>query len=502
MAASCPQKWPALSAASKAHCYRFTLVNDHEILDALRDGRPRAVAKVARTYSDHLFDYCYGLIGESEQAADAVHSALLVAVDRVDRLRGGRSPLIWLYALARNEALRQRDEIAAAAPAPQPGLSRAASRAMAALSTLNRDDRELVDLTARHGLRKSEISKVFRVNSWVLARRIEQARTRAETAWRSLWLAHTNVDSCAGLASAMSGWQGAFTTATRRRVESHLPECGSCRQTARPEQSFVDAYREVPLALAPADLERRLTVSAEQPEQISYRGSLAEPFHLDGFPVRLDATSSRRPVVAWAAVIVVLTLVAGSALWLLHAHGSSSRDTSIESTLDATHDRVNVSGSPPPARDAPSRTASPSARATASASPSGKASRSNGSHSPGGGSHSPSGSSGPPSSSSSAGEGTISAILQDQSTSCGSYWQARVTVTIEGASAKSVTVQWQDESGSSSGSVPATPQRNGTYRADLDSLPSARTIHWKASAQTDSETLTTPTYTTRRDFCG
>jgi DNA-directed RNA polymerase specialized sigma24 family protein len=82
-------------------------VTDGALAAALVDGDPDGLARTCRIYADRLYTYCYGLLGDPDLAADALHDSLLLASQFAGRLADRHRLRPWLYALARNECLRR-----------------------------------------------------------------------------------------------------------------------------------------------------------------------------------------------------------------------------------------------------------------------------------------------------------------------------------------------------------------------------------------------------------
>lgn len=491
---------------------RSTSVDQQQAVDALASGDAERVAEVARIYGDHLYDYCYTLVGDVDEATDAVHDALLVAVNRVSRLRDKSSVLAWLYALARNEALRRQRGRGGGGGAglpevvPPPGLPRLALQAWEAVSLLAPTDRELMVLSVRHGLRKEELAKMFHTTGWSMGRQLEHAREHLAAAWRAMSLASDPQYSCDGLATALSGWNEVFTPLVRRRVEAHVESCQRC-QEKQLEPSAVNSYGAVPLSLAPMSLARRVVESLDQPEKLAYRGSQAGPFSWSGFPARLDGEKDSRTRMAWlAAAAALVLLVGGGGYWLFANNDDTLRGadrSTIETQVDdSTGDEIDnpEPGLTSPASQSPSRGASPSPSRSATHPPTTRPSsphrnttvppaNSTPPTQPGGGS-----TSSPPTSTP---VGSISATLQNQSSCRRWRWRALVKVQVNNANATSVTVSWESERGDSD-TVNADSVGGGQYQVTLE-LPGSQKISWSAQARTDAKTLATSTYSAYQD---
>ena len=126
-------------------------------------------------YSNRLFDFCVGMLRDRESAADCVQDTFCTAAARLSSLRDLGKLRPWLYAIARNEALRRirerrREQVSDELPetaSDDPGPDALAARTeLAALiaqaaAGLSDRDREIstsptgTDWTGRRSLRLS-----------------------------------------------------------------------------------------------------------------------------------------------------------------------------------------------------------------------------------------------------------------------------------------------------------------------------------------------------------
>src|ERR1700728_878209 len=81
-------------------------MRDAEVVASIVAGAPDGLAAAYDRYADPLFQYCRTLLSDPADAADAVQDAFVIAASRLDGLRDPSQLRPWLYAVARNEALR------------------------------------------------------------------------------------------------------------------------------------------------------------------------------------------------------------------------------------------------------------------------------------------------------------------------------------------------------------------------------------------------------------
>ncbi|MEV4254118.1 sigma-70 family RNA polymerase sigma factor, partial [Spirillospora sp. NPDC049652] len=134
-----------------------------------------ALARLVDAYAARLFDYCHALLRDQDQAARALHAALLTAYAHAGRLTDPAAFRAWLYALVRNECVRRlRDPRRPAERREAPEVEdlflddaerarRLATRRLvhAALGGLRGPERESLDLLLRHGLDDAEVGAVL-----------------------------------------------------------------------------------------------------------------------------------------------------------------------------------------------------------------------------------------------------------------------------------------------------------------------------------------------------
>lgn len=152
--------------------------DDLRLSQALKSGQPHALADLNAAYGPWLYDYAHALLRDRDWAADALYDALLTVraraatVPPADRLRG------WLYGVVRDEclarladpgqqpAVRQEAADAVAAAADDPVRLAARRRiVLAALAELTSREREIADLTLRHGLGAVELAEVLGISA-------------------------------------------------------------------------------------------------------------------------------------------------------------------------------------------------------------------------------------------------------------------------------------------------------------------------------------------------
>src|SRR6187402_1825192 len=78
---------------------------DAALLEALRSGEPGAFEQLVRTHGGRLLAVARRLLGNEEDARDAVQEAFLNAFRGIDRFEGGSLLSTWLHRITVNVAL-------------------------------------------------------------------------------------------------------------------------------------------------------------------------------------------------------------------------------------------------------------------------------------------------------------------------------------------------------------------------------------------------------------
>jgi RNA polymerase sigma factor (sigma-70 family) len=187
----------------------------------------------------------------------------------VEGLSGLRDPAAfkgWLYAIARNAALRsidqrkravpvdEHDESAAtvqtsAVPTPETRTEQTELRALfdKAASTMSERDRTVYDLAVRHGLSSAEIARALDVRpayAYILVNRLKTSVTEAVEAAA---LARVGRDACAALAGLVQG-SDVDSPRLRKAVARHARTCKACAETKRRRASLPAMFEGVAFA--------------------------------------------------------------------------------------------------------------------------------------------------------------------------------------------------------------------------------------------------------------
>jgi DNA-directed RNA polymerase specialized sigma24 family protein len=314
-------------------------------------------------HADQLYIYSRFLLREPHDAADAVARTFLVAAARLADLPDAELTRPWLFALIRNECLRQirsgraapatsrgipGPESGLAASGPDPALLRAAIRGLALAET------DVLGLFW-HGLDVSEIAEVLDLPRYDTLTLFSRARDELETS-----VARPGQLSAAGLSSVqLSLTPGALLGA------AITPE--GLRYAGRVTSAIRDQL------LAEAD-------AATEPDPAAHRmARRAGPFRGNGFPKPVSTGPGRKPRRATLAAVGAAAVAAAAALAVIGVR--TAEQGSARTGLDAQAKQTGAAlivpslaasapASPTFSAATPSPSASPSASASASPSPS------------------------------------------------------------------------------------------------------------------------------------
>jgi RNA polymerase sigma factor (sigma-70 family) len=397
-------------------------MDDREVVAAIMAGDPSGLAIAYDRYAASLYGYCRSQLPEPADAADVVQDTFVIASVKVGALRDPSKLRPWLYAVARNEChrkLRSRevaaeigdtaDPMYAVDAADEPGLSaqQAELRELvrAAISGLNPQDREVIELNLRHELDGTDLVAALGVSRSHAHAMASRARAQLEKALGALLVARTGRRGCPDLNDLLADWDGRLTVLLRKRVNRHIDQCEACDDRKHRALRPAMLYGFAPLPLLPVWLRHQtLQLCADAaPEAREFKRHVvrdAGSFDADGFPraLRNGGRRGRRfepgaAVIAAAsfaaAAIVIIAMIALRGSPPLHtvdrktstgagnvAVASSNTGaptplvpmpTSVPPSITATSALPTAVPSPPPVQ--PSKTPSSSKSAKPSKSP-------------------------------------------------------------------------------------------------------------------------------------
>ncbi len=218
--------------------------SDAGIAASIATGDQQAFAQLYERYSDRIYSYCVSVCGNRELAVDAMGDSFLLAFARVGQLRDQSKLRPWLYAIARNECLRQirsakrtvdlevAGEVADMNATADTVLNAADARALIddAFVGMNTSDREVLDLALRQDLDNASIAAVLGVSDDNAAAKVSRAKSQLEKAVGALMLFRGRASGCTDLDRDI-GPDTAFTPLARKRISRHAEDCTQCSKS-------------------------------------------------------------------------------------------------------------------------------------------------------------------------------------------------------------------------------------------------------------------------------
>ncbi|WP_166355515.1 sigma-70 family RNA polymerase sigma factor [Phytoactinopolyspora limicola] len=243
--------------------------SDADLVHRARSGDRDAFAAIYDRYADRLHDFCWSMLRNHDDAADATQDTFLRAVERLDQLREPAMVRAWLYSIARRAALarlksRQRQTPADALvdlPDPEHGPEAAAGESelrelvWTAAAGLGDRDRVLLDLHLRQGLDGAELATAAGVRVGAVYTVLSRLRVQVERSLGALLVARLGRADCTDLDGILTGWDGRFSALIRKRVARHVDSCDVCGERRRTAASPMALLSTVPaVVFAPAEL--------------------------------------------------------------------------------------------------------------------------------------------------------------------------------------------------------------------------------------------------------
>ena len=175
--------------------------DDAELVRAATAGDRGAFAAIYDRYADRLHDFCWGLLRDRDEAADATQDAFVVAAERLGQLRDPERLRPWLYAVARSQALRRvraRSRVApeeemTQLPDPASGPEQAAERSdlrelvWSAAAGLSERDRALLDLHLSTASRAPSSARPWASSPATPTSSSAASVTRSSAPWGRSW---------------------------------------------------------------------------------------------------------------------------------------------------------------------------------------------------------------------------------------------------------------------------------------------------------------------------
>lgn len=244
-------------------------MDDASLVAAVRSGDPDAWAAIYDTYADRLHDFCWSVLRDRDEAADALHDAFITAVERIDQLRDPGRLRPWLYAICRTTCLQRArrrsrmvptEDVVEMTPVAFDDVSGGAEGAELrtlvwdAAGGLPADDRAILDLHLRHGLEGAALGEALGTTAHAATVKLGRVRELVERSLGALLVSRAGRRDCPELDGMLGEWDGALTPLIRKRVARHIETCEICGERKRTMVNPLALLAAVPMVPAPAGL--------------------------------------------------------------------------------------------------------------------------------------------------------------------------------------------------------------------------------------------------------
>jgi RNA polymerase sigma factor (sigma-70 family) len=213
---------------------RLTPLGDERLARRAADGDRRAFAAIYRRYQEDLYRFCLAIVGNSQDAQDALQSTMVQALRALPGETRSIKLKPWLYRVARNEAIdliRRRRETPELDPAQIVSTEEVAGAVetrdrlrslLADLGELPERQRAALVMRELAGLGFDEIGAAFDTSAAVARQTVYEARLglRQMESGREM--------TCEEAKREISGADGRGLR--RRDIRAHLRGCEDCRR--------------------------------------------------------------------------------------------------------------------------------------------------------------------------------------------------------------------------------------------------------------------------------
>jgi len=346
---------------------------DEKLVRAAQQGDEAAFAAIYDRSADAVYDLCWSLIGDAEEAARIVEDTFVLAARHLNDLSDASQVRAWLLAIARDRILNE-DERATlrfgwgSAPVEQPGggpeepLGTVALRTWTAgaAAVLALTDQAVLELHLRHQLDEDQLAAAVGCSPEQLPSVVARVDAEAEDVLGALVVARQARRDCPELLDALRDWDGTPTVEVADLVDAHAEACERCRRR-RSLVSPLELIAAAPLVTAPSALRNQVVDLAEvELADHRLRGSAtgAETAAVAAVGVEgADAATAalvarrRRPLAPLFVVAAAVLVLAGALTLVLR---SPSRQQPVAAVRPGS---LNVAPGPTTSGTSPSTTA-------------------------------------------------------------------------------------------------------------------------------------------------
>ena len=317
---------------------------DEKLVRAAQQGDEAAFAAIYDRAADAVYDLCWSLVGDAEEAGRIVEDTFVLAARHLQGLSDASQVRAWLLAIARDRILNEDEQgtlrpgWGATSPdreifgAPDEPLGTVALRTWtaAAAAVLALTDQAVLELHLRHQLEDDQLAAAIGCPPAQLPSIIARVDAEAEHVLGALVVARQARRDCPELLDELEGWDGTPTAEVADLVDAHAGTCDRCRRR-RALVSPLELITAAPLVGAPAAL-RNQVLDLVGPELSGYRASTGSPMAVAGTAgsaaggddasttaVPLVADARRRPVTPFLAIAAAVVVLAGALTLVLRS---------------------------------------------------------------------------------------------------------------------------------------------------------------------------------------
>ncbi|MEI6621460.1 MAG: sigma-70 family RNA polymerase sigma factor, partial [Actinomycetes bacterium] len=337
-------------------------MDDSVIVQELASGNISALEFAYQKYSARLFGYARTLAPAA--AEDAVADTFLLANARIGQLRDPTKLRPWLYAICRNECLRElrrntrQTELDAVVvntipAAPQDEQSDAAQWITAAYQGMNEPDVEILTLSLSHDLGPKDIALICHLRPNDAAARLSRARKGLQESLSALVLYRTGTGSCDALRELCAAAD--FSVLLRKRISKHARHCSTCGENRRKAGAIILGTAAWAMVAAPASIRDAIfapngvggwELAPGGTERMAELDHATPPFDDDGWPLPPPTTSRPAALLVALGAMLVVALMAVLTLLAIQPHESDQGRVPVSSgSLSTTTNSPGPSGS-------------------------------------------------------------------------------------------------------------------------------------------------------------
>ncbi|WP_169948898.1 sigma-70 family RNA polymerase sigma factor [Microbispora sp. H11081] len=310
-------------------------MNDGVLVEALRARDPGALAALYDIYAENLYRYCRTLLAGPDAAQVALRDTLIAAEALVGSLADPQRFRPWLYALARGECMRRRtpgpEDGQETGPVPVPTMPFPAGAiagtaatvdtaeidlrvvASSAVGALSPEDREVLELAARHGMAGQDLAAVLGTGERYAEGLLDAATERLRETVTAEILARRATHDCERATAILAEFTGDLTPQERTQLIRHLARCEVCGLQRVRQVSAAKVFGLLPQVALPETLRVRVLSSFIDPELVPYRRYVAKRvggLNAAGFPRagRREGRLAQAVAGAVAALAAVATI--------------------------------------------------------------------------------------------------------------------------------------------------------------------------------------------------